>query len=132
MPGWAYEDDGYVAVEAFIRLYSIFKGKSDNAAREAAYEDAIVATIGGCAKKLLERRGPRSGHPAAPVRHPVRRSARSPRSSAVRRVAGPSGRSRGGLPWTRPRGINGRGNDGACRRGRVLGGAGRVRDQRPQ
>ncbi|MBL8362832.1 MAG: hypothetical protein JNN18_20260 [Rubrivivax sp.] len=38
---WAYEDDGYVAVEAFIRLYSIFKGKSDNAAREAAYEDAI-------------------------------------------------------------------------------------------
>ncbi|MCW2924140.1 MAG: O-sialoglycoprotein endopeptidase, partial [Thermoleophilia bacterium] len=31
----------------------------------AAYEDAIVATVAGCAKKLLQRRGPRSGHPAA-------------------------------------------------------------------
>lgn len=38
---WAYEDDDYVAVEEFVRCYSIFKGKSDIAAREKAYEDAI-------------------------------------------------------------------------------------------
>lgn len=40
------------------------QGPSD-AALADAYETAIVATIAGCARKLLRERGPRSGHPQA-------------------------------------------------------------------
>jgi N6-L-threonylcarbamoyladenine synthase len=54
-----------LAVAVRDRGRSADRGVPGDAALAAAYEDAIVATIAGSVRKLLNRRGPASGHATA-------------------------------------------------------------------